>query len=257
MNTQNPELSDTGKSADGMPPTNGKPDVEKPKIANWMINVLGVIVFLSAVITGFLIFKFWPDKEEKNNKKGWNEVTNLVGPDSVCKEKIKNTNDSTAHNALVSNKATGASEEPKNKDSKDPACYCLKLTSEQRIIILVLLGGALGSFIHAASSFSNYVGEAKIEKSWVWWYLLRPPIGMSIALVFYLSFRGGLLNDTPIETLNIYGIMTLAALSGLFTDKATLKLEEIFQSLFKPADKRKGRLYTNGEGVSENEEAKG
>jgi hypothetical protein len=106
----------------------------------------------------------------------------------------------------------------------------------------VLLAGAFGSLIHAATSFSNFVGQGKIEKNWIWWYLLRPFTGMGIAFVFYLSFRGGLLNQTKIETLNVYGILTLSALAGLFTDRATLKLEEIFQAMFQPKNERDGKL---------------
>jgi len=116
------------------------------------------------------------------------------------------------------------------------------IISEQRMLILVLLAGMLGSLIHAAGSFSNYVGDKRLDKSWVWWYVLRPLIGTAVALVFYLVFRGGLLTNTALENLNVYGIMTLAALAGLFSDRATLKLKEIFETLFKPTDNRAGAL---------------
>jgi magnesium-transporting ATPase (P-type) len=117
-----------------------------------------------------------------------------------------------------------------------------KVGIENRMVILVILGGIIGSLIHAATSFSNFVGEQKLDKSWIWWYVLRPIIGMAVALVFYLVFRGGLLTNTNIESLNVYGIMTLAALAGLFSERATLKLKEIFETLFKPKDDRSGAL---------------
>jgi hypothetical protein len=118
-----------------------------------------------------------------------------------------------------------------------------------------LLAGAMGSFIHAATSFSNYVGEGKIDRKWIWWYILRPVIGMAVALTFYMIFRAGLFAGMQIELLNIYGVLTLAALSGLFTDRATLKLEEIFQSLFKPKDERSDKLKENKKSEFENPEA--
>lgn len=113
------------------------------------------------------------------------------------------------------------------------------LGGERRILLLVFLAGAVGSFIHSATSFANYVGTKKLEKSWTWWYILRPFIGVSIAFLFYLVFRGGLLNgNTDIEDLNVFGILTISGLTGLFSDRATLKLKEIFDQVFKPDDNR-------------------
>jgi hypothetical protein len=130
------------------------------------------------------------------------------------------------------------------------------IKAEQRMIVLVLLAGMCGSLIHAATSFSNYVGEQKLEKHWLWWYALRPLIGMSVALVFYLVFRAGLLTNTSLEQLNVYGIMTLAALAGLFSDRATLKLKEIFETLFQPKDERTGGLSKRKPEIADDENAK-
>lgn len=41
----------------------------------------------------------------------------------------------------------------------------LDLTFDQRTIILVLITGAIGSFIHSAGSFTNYVGEGKLSRT--------------------------------------------------------------------------------------------
>jgi len=123
----------------------------------------------------------------------------------------------------------------------------LSLSLEHRTIILVLITGAIGSFLHGASSFTNFVGENKLEKSWIWWYMLRPFIGMAVAIVFYLVIRGGLLTDTQADSLNIYGVLAVSALSGLSSDRATLKLKEIFESMFQTKDKRTGKLNNNQE----------
>jgi hypothetical protein len=73
-----------------------------------------------------------------------------------------------------------------------------EINAEQRYIILVALGGALGSFIHAATSFIDFVGNRKLVYTWVPWYLMRPFIGSSLAIIFYLLIRGGLFTTTPI-----------------------------------------------------------
>lgn len=123
-----------------------------------------------------------------------------------------------------------------------------EISNEQRMLMLVMLGGFIGSLIHAATSFSNFVGERKLDKSWIWWYVLRPLIGVAVAIVFYLVFRAGLITNSSVETLNLYGVMTLAALSGLFTDRATLKLKEVFETIFKPNDQRGGGLHDSKDG---------
>ena len=48
-----------------------------------------------------------------------------------------------------------------------------------RWLLLVMVVSALGSFVHSAASFADYVGNQRINKSWVWYYLLRVPIGVA------------------------------------------------------------------------------
>lgn len=111
-------------------------------------------------------------------------------------------------------------------------------------IIMVLLSGAAGSFIHSAGSFINFTGEKKLSENWIWWYILRPFVGMGVALVFFIVFKAGLLSGTNSE-FNPYGLFALSALAGLSSDRATLKLRELFESLFNPKDDRSGKLREN------------
>ncbi|WP_436516301.1 hypothetical protein [Ekhidna sp. To15] len=129
------------------------------------------------------------------------------------------------------------------RESSSVLGYDINVTAEKRVILLVILSGFLGSYVHITTSFSNFVGNGKFEASWMWWYILRPIVGMTLALIFYLVFRGGLFaGDTSATDLNLYGVLTISALSGLFSDRATLKLAEIYDSLFKPDDRREGKL---------------
>ncbi|MDJ0780895.1 MAG: hypothetical protein QNJ22_02935 [Desulfosarcinaceae bacterium] len=107
---------------------------------------------------------------------------------------------------------------------------------EVRLILLVLLAGAMGSCIHVATSFATYVGNKSLVDSWYWWYLLRPFIGMALALVFYFAIRGGLLLVTGANddsSLNPFGIAALSGLVGMFSKQATDKLSDVFSTLFK------------------------
>lgn len=179
-------------------------------VSGTSVRLLGISLVLATFTVVYLLFSLWPEEiKEQPDTNAKTEVTWKKESSLIFGQKIS-------------------------------------LIDDQRIIVLVLLAGLLGSFVHTANSFSTYVGANQFEKSWIWWYMLRPFVGMSIALIFYLVFRGGLFaGDTAAQDLNIYGILTMAALTGLFSDRATLKLEEVFENLFKPKDERDGKLQRN------------
>lgn len=115
------------------------------------------------------------------------------------------------------------------------------------LFLLVSLAGFLGSMVHLSTSLTNYVGSEKFCRSWTLWYFVKPFTAAGLALVFYLVLQAGLLNGNPSNSVNPYGMVVLAALVGIFTDKATLKLEEIFTVLFKPADQRPDKMERKSE----------
>ncbi len=110
------------------------------------------------------------------------------------------------------------------------------------LLILVALAGFLGSMIYIGSSFTDFVGNDKLKSNWLLWYIVKPFTGMGLAIVIYFVFRAGLLNFNDPTNINLYGIVTLAVLAGLFTDDATLKLKEVFEVIFKPKDVRVDKL---------------
>jgi hypothetical protein len=124
----------------------------------------------------------------------------------------------------------------------------LATTADVQLLLLVMVTGALGSFLHTATSFADFVGNEKLARSWLWWYLLKPFVGMGLAVVFYLVIRGGFLSaGTEAGKVNIYGIAALAGLTGMFSKQATDKLGEVFTTLFQTRpgegdDARKGSL---------------
>lgn len=129
---------------------------------------------------------------------------------------------------------------------------CDKLPFEPRMIVIVLLAGALGSVIHAATSFSTYAGNRSFVSSWAWWYLLRVPIGMGLALILYFALRGGFFSPVsngsvdPQQILNPFGFAAIAALAGMFSKQATDKLKEVFDSLFRTDENdKRGDKLTN------------
>lgn len=119
-----------------------------------------------------------------------------------------------------------------------------QINQELRLLLLVLFAGCLGSSVFALKSVGDYIGEKKLSESWFTFYLVQPLEGAGVAFIFYVVLRGGLWAGTNVnvKASNQFGIIAVAALIGVFSDTAFLKLKEVFETLFKPADTRSGKI---------------
>lgn len=120
---------------------------------------------------------------------------------------------------------------------------------EERLFWTAVLFGAIGSYIHVAASFSDYVGNRRLTRSWIWWFVLRTPIGVALALVFYAVIRAGFLTvnggGDGSAAVNPFGIAAISAMAGMFSKQATDKLNEVFSTLFKTTgDQKRGDKLT-------------
>ena len=107
---------------------------------------------------------------------------------------------------------------------------------ETDLLLLALLFGALGSFVHVAKSFTSFAGNRTLVGSWLWWYCLQPMVGMALALVFYVVVRGGFFaSASGAGAVSPYGIAGTSGLVGMFSKQATDKLNELFSTLFQTA----------------------
>jgi len=108
------------------------------------------------------------------------------------------------------------------------------VSSETQMILVVILTGALGSYVHAATSFVNFTGTRSIVASWRWWYVLRPFIGSALALGFFFVVRAGFFAPSAGTTnFNLVGFAAMSFLVGMFTRQATAKLAELFDTMFR------------------------
>ena len=125
--------------------------------------------------------------------------------------------------------------------------------------------GALGSYIHSATSYADYRGNQQFGPSWLLWYLLRPLVGVCLALVVYFAMRGGLLSMVlsgdvakDAQNINPFGIAAIAGLTGMFSKQAADKLAEVFNTLFKSqGDASRKDSLTPGPAISGIDPAEG
>jgi IPT/TIG domain len=105
--------------------------------------------------------------------------------------------------------------------------------SETRLLLLVMLGGALGSLLHSLRSLYWYTGNRQMVWSWAGYYLLLPFTGSMLAVVFYFVIRGGFFSpQASFEFTSPFGFAALSALVGIFSQQAVLKLKEVAETVF-------------------------
>jgi hypothetical protein len=110
---------------------------------------------------------------------------------------------------------------------------------EVRLFVLVVCAGALGAYVHVATSVGDYIGNRALVRRWVYWYILRLPVGATVSLLFYLLLRGGVISgvvSSAGDEAPPYGFVGLSALAGMFSKIAANKLREVFEAMFRPKD---------------------
>jgi hypothetical protein len=112
---------------------------------------------------------------------------------------------------------------------------CTSSRTVTGLLALVAAFGALGGLTHGISSFSTYAGNRELLPSWIWWYVFKPFLGALVAVVVFLVARAGFgPGISDLSSPNCLTAGALAALVGLFAEPATIKLRDIFDSLFTP-----------------------
>ncbi|MFJ3050728.1 hypothetical protein [Pseudomonas nitroreducens] len=121
----------------------------------------------------------------------------------------------------------------------DPGVQCLIgwcPGPDARLLVMVMVAGALGSFVHVAKSFGDFVGNDRFMVSWIWWYLLKPCIGMALALVLYLIVRAVFLSvnlASDSASVNLYAVLAMSGLVGMASKQGTDKFAEVLDRLFR------------------------
>ena len=113
--------------------------------------------------------------------------------------------------------------------------YTCPTPSESDLFLLVVFAGALGGALHSLRSLYWYTGLRSLLKSWTLMYVVLPFTGATMAVVFYVIMRAGLL---PVQnTKNVsMGVIGIAILVGIFSQQAAVKLKDIADAfLAKPA----------------------
>jgi hypothetical protein len=111
--------------------------------------------------------------------------------------------------------------------------------TEGAVLTMVILLGMLGGSLHLLSSLGKFVGNRRLKRSWLLFYLIMPWTGAGLAPIVYMLIRVGIVSPsgaaaggTGPANLNLIAIYAFAALTGLCSKTAMEKLAEVFGALF-------------------------
>jgi len=112
-----------------------------------------------------------------------------------------------------------------------------EISNDGRLLLIVVICGALGSCVHVLRSLSSYIGNEQLTWSWLPSYIFRPFAGSILALVIYLVLRGGLFSSgADLQDTSTFGFAGIATLAGMFSEQAVTKLKEIAEQVFTPPE---------------------
>ena len=111
--------------------------------------------------------------------------------------------------------------------------WSFSISDEARLILIIVLAGALGGQVRSIRSLAWYVGNKELKRSWLLQYMLTPFVGATLAIVTYFVIRGGFFSaNTTAQQTSIYGFAGLASLVGIASEPVALKLKAVAETLF-------------------------
>ena len=199
-------------------------------------------LFLLSLIIIYSLVQFWP--HEAFIDKNANYVIVVSNDSSRSAQAF--TNENAKYVVVVSNDGSVRAQtlidrKANSLNSSVPPVKLFRWTfepsDEERLFLIVLLAGALGSSVHALRSFYWYVGNRELVLSWLAMYLLLPIIGALLGLIVYVTIRGGLFPQATIQQTSPFAFVAISALVGMFSVQAALKLQDIAETVFTKAGK--------------------
>jgi hypothetical protein len=103
--------------------------------------------------------------------------------------------------------------------------------TQGKLLLLVVLAGALGGVLHAGRSLFSFVGNRNLRVSWLWMYYLLPLSGAVTGALFFLVMLAGLFSVQGNTAQSFFLTIGIAAIVGMFSQQAVEKLKQISEAI--------------------------
>jgi hypothetical protein len=89
--------------------------------------------------------------------------------------------------------------------------------------------GLVGSVIQQSIVFALRAGHERLERGYVWWYLLRPVWSALLGAVIVVAVNAGFVSigDTTTSAAGVTVLATAGVLAGLFTDQVLQRFQKL------------------------------
>src|ERR1051326_2459057 len=216
----------------------GGPGGSEAGIVGIILLALYLILFTALVIYSFV--KIWPAPTPSRENPPSSAASPSPAPSasvspSPSPSPAPSTQQRNAANQTSPSPSPSASPTPSSESQRGTVKFFwwdFQIWDEQRLLLLVILGGALGTLVHSLRSVYWYVGNRSLVRSWIAMYCMLPFAGPALALVFYLLVRGGFFSlQSSFQQTSPFGFAAFSALIGMFSSQAVLKLKDVAEVL--------------------------
>lgn len=124
----------------------------------------------------------------------------------------------------------------------------LPVSFETRLLCIVAVSGAIGSFLNSARQFTVYLATRSLKSSWIWLYFARVPLDAGLAVICYCLLRASVApSPSGRQVVNSFGVFAIGVLTGLFGRPVLDKLRDTADEILRTApgtgdDERSDRL---------------
>ena len=133
-----------------------------------------------------------------------------------------------------------------------------ELKRDTRLLILVMLMGALGALLGASRSLANFVGNDAFFPRWSLFYVFRPTFGAGLALLVFFGYRiGAVVGVKGVAPADPFAATFVAGMVGLFADTVMQKLKDLITALLPSQDDRKDKIAASTTAAPSIESAQG
>ena len=223
---------------------------ELGRMNTWMHRALSAWLVLIGMGSILVLIGIWsqlelgqskatPTSSDSKNSDQTNKGTSTASFQPGTSGTQTASNEQTTKSSITKNQQS--SEIPKVTPQHEDVCKISKSwvkkrlygTNDQIMFLIAFLAGMIGSTTHGISSLMDFRGNRRLFRSWSLWYFGLPIVGGMVSIIFYIVLRAGFVStNSGANNLNPFGIAGVSVMVGLFTDKATTKLAEIFDTMF-------------------------
>ncbi|HEY7001130.1 MAG TPA: hypothetical protein VH330_05265 [Candidatus Udaeobacter sp.] len=198
------------------------------------VGTIGIVVLTFYLIAAILLcfyglIALWPGPSPSGQVPPGKAAVSPTPTLQVTPSSVSRTETSSAESAPVITPAPGL------QATRGPITIFgrqLEIWDEVRLLLIVILAGALGSLVHTVRSVYWYIGNRTLKWSWLAKYILQPFAGSALSVIFYVVVRGGFFSpQTTFANTSPFGFAALAALVGLFSEQAVLKLKTVAETV--------------------------